>query len=83
MSVAAATHVNCHCVVHRPKNQLWGAVVARADIGDVGLAADQGLGRAKVTQLECMRVDVHQQVLGLDVPAGARWLSSQTQTTMT
>ena len=39
-----------------------------ADIGDVGLAAHEHLGAAKVAQLQLMRLRVDQQVLWLDVP---------------
>ena len=39
--------VNGGGVVSRPKDELWRAVVARADVGDIGLASHKDLGTEK------------------------------------
>ena len=54
-------------VVGCPENELGSAVVARADVADVGLARDEDLGGTKVAELENTGRGVEQQVLGLDV----------------
>lgn len=54
-------------VVGRPKDELRGTVVARADVADVGLARDEDLGGAKVAELEDAGGRVEKEVLGLDV----------------
>ena len=54
-------------VVGCPEDELGSAVVARADVADVGLARDDDLGGAKVAELEDTGRGVEQQVLGLDV----------------
>lgn len=61
-------YVDVGRVVGRTKNELGSAVVAGADVRDIGLARDQDLGGPKVAELEdaCSRVE--EQVLGLDVP---------------
>mmetsp|Transcript_12686 Transcript_12686/g.54479 ORF Transcript_12686/g.54479 Transcript_12686/m.54479 type:complete len:328 (-) Transcript_12686:173-1156(-) len=54
-------------VLRGAEDELGGAVVSRADVGDVGLRPDENLRAAKVAELELVRPRVHQQVLGLDV----------------
>ena len=54
-------------VVRGAKDELRGAVVARADVADVGLAGDENLGRAKVAELEDAGRGVEKEVLWLDV----------------
>lgn len=54
-------------VVGGSEDELGCTVVPRADIADVGLAGDEDLGRAKVTELEDARGRVQQQVLWLDI----------------
>ena len=54
-------------VVRRTKDELWRTVVAGADVADVGLACDENLGRAKVTELEDAGGRVEEEVLRLDV----------------
>ena len=72
MQTSRRTHVNGASVVRGAKDELRGAVVARADVRDVGLAAHERLGGAQVAQLQGVGVDVDQQVLGLDVPAAGQ-----------
>lgn len=60
-------HVNRVGVVGGAEDELWSAVVARADVRDVGLVAHQVLGRAEITQLQNSSFGVDEQVLGLDV----------------
>lgn len=55
-------------VICGSKNELRGAVVPGADVGDVGLVFDQNLGAAKIAQLEHTGRGVQEEVLGLDVP---------------
>ena len=52
---------------YRARDELSGAVVAAADVRDVGLAPHQVLGRAEVAQLQDAGLRVQQQVLRLDV----------------
>ena len=54
-------------VVGCPEDELGSAVVARADVADVGLARDEDLGGAKVAELEDAGGGVEEEVLGLDV----------------
>lgn len=54
-------------VVGRAKDQLGGAVVARADVRDVGLVLDEDLGAAEIAELQDAGTRVQQQILGLDV----------------
>ena len=54
-------------VVGGAEDELGGAVVARADVGHVGLAGDQDLGGAEVAELEDAGGGVEEEVLGLDV----------------
>ena len=49
------------------EDQLWGPVVLRTDVQDIGLPSDQPLCSAKITGLEDRGDRVHQHVLGLDV----------------
>ena len=54
-------------VVGSSENELWCAVVPRADITDVGLARHENLCRPKVAQLQNPGSGVQEQVLGFDV----------------
>ena len=54
-------------VVRGAKDQLRGAIVARADVRHVGLVRDQDLGASKVAQLQDARGRIQEQVLRLDV----------------
>lgn len=54
-------------VVGGTEDELRRAVVAGADVADVGLAGDEDLGRAKVAELEDAGGGVEKEVLGLDV----------------
>lgn len=55
------------CVVGRAKDQLGRPVVARANVGDIGLVFDQNLGGAEITQFEDAGVGVQQKVLRFNV----------------
>lgn len=63
----AAPHVDLGSVVDGAEYEFWGAVVARADVRDVGFAPYQDLGAAEVAQLEDACSRVAQQVAGLDI----------------
>mmetsp|Transcript_27146 Transcript_27146/g.68916 ORF Transcript_27146/g.68916 Transcript_27146/m.68916 type:complete len:393 (+) Transcript_27146:146-1324(+) len=54
-------------VVRGAEDQLWRAVIARADVGDVGLALHQPLRRAEVAELQDVGAAVDQKVLRLDI----------------
>ncbi len=54
-------------VVGCTKDELGGAVVARADVADVGLSGNEDLRGAKVAQLEDASGRVKKEVLWLDV----------------
>ena len=54
-------------VVRRTKDELWRTIVAGADVADVGLACDEDLGRAEITELEDAGGRVEEEVLRLDV----------------
>ena len=54
-------------VVRRAKDELGRTVVAGADVADVGLACDEDLGRAEVTEFEDAGGGVKEEVLRLDV----------------
>ena len=54
-------------VVGCAKDELGRAVVAGANVADVGLACDEDLGRAEVTELEDAGGRVEEEVLRLDV----------------
>ena len=60
--------VNVGSVVGVSEDELRGAVVSRADVGNVGFAADELLGTAEVAELEDVRTSVNEDVLWLDVP---------------
>lgn len=64
---ALGPNVNGGGVVGAAKDELGGTVVPRADVRHVGLALDEGLGTAKVAQLELLRVGIDEQILRLDV----------------
>mmetsp|Transcript_30501 Transcript_30501/g.79201 ORF Transcript_30501/g.79201 Transcript_30501/m.79201 type:complete len:203 (-) Transcript_30501:740-1348(-) len=64
---ARRPHVNAARVVRRSENELRRAVVARANVRDVGLALDQDLRRAEIAKLEHVRLRMYEQVLRLDV----------------
>ena len=54
-------------VVGCAKDELGRAVVAGANVADVGLASNKDLGRTKVAELEDARGRVEEQILRLDV----------------
>ena len=60
-------HTNLGGIVGGTEYQLRSAVVAGADVGDVGLVGDQNLSAAKVAELENAGAGVQEEVLGLDV----------------
>lgn len=60
-------HTDCGRVIGCTKDQLWGAVVSRADVRHVWFAGNQHFCAAKITQLEDASSGVEQQVLRLDV----------------
>ena len=64
---ALGPNVNGRGVVGAAKDELGGTVVPRADVRHIGLALDEGLGTAKVAQLELLCVGIDQQILRLDV----------------
>ncbi len=55
------------CVICCTEDQLGCPVVARADVGHIGLVLYQYLGAAKVAQLQHAGAGVEQKVLRLDV----------------
>ena len=67
-NASSAPDVDVGRVVGGAKDQLRRAVVPRTDVRDIGLAADEMLGRSKVAELEDARVGVQKKVLRLDVP---------------
>ena len=60
-------NVNGGRVVGAAKDELGGAIVARADVGHIRLPLDEGLGATKVAQLELLRVGIDEEVLRLYV----------------
>ena len=54
-------------VVGCAKDELGRAVVAGANVADVGLASNKDLGRTKVAELEDASRRVQKEILGLDV----------------
>jgi len=64
---AHAPHVDGHCLVCSPEDELGSALLAGADLTDVGFADHKFLGRAEVAHLEHVRGGVDEQVLGFDV----------------
>lgn len=58
---------NLRRIVDGAKNQLGGAIIARANVRHIGLAEQQLLGAAKIAQLQNGRLGIEQQILGLDV----------------
>jgi hypothetical protein len=54
-------------VVGSSENELWCAVVPRANITDVGLARHENLGRPKVAQFQNPGSGVQEQILRFDV----------------
>ena len=54
-------------VVGCAKDELGRAVVAGANVADVGLASNKDLGRTKVAELEDASRGVQKEILGLDV----------------
>lgn len=63
----SAPHIDCDCVVRSAKNELRSAVVAGADIGDVGLRWGEPLGTSKVADLNDVGTHINEDVLGLNV----------------
>jgi len=59
--------VDVGAVVGVAEDELGRAVVAGADVADVGLTLDELLGRAKVAKLKHVGLCIAQNVLGLDV----------------
>lgn len=55
-------------IVRGTEDELRSAVVARADVRDVGLGAHQVFCGPEVAQLQNARLRIEQQVLRLDVP---------------
>ena len=49
------------------ENQFRRPVVARTDVGNIRFILDEDLGRSEITQLQNTRVQIDQEVLGLDV----------------
>ena len=60
-------HTDIGGVVGRAEDELGGTVVSRANVADIGLASDENLGRAKVTELEDTCGRVEEEVLRLDI----------------
>lgn len=60
-------HTDLGGIVGGTEYQLRGAVVAGADVGDVGLVGDEDLSTAKVAELENAGAGVKEEVLGFDV----------------
>ena len=54
-------------ILGRTEEELGRAVVARANVGDVGLALGEHLGADKVNKLEAEACGLGQQVVGLKV----------------
>ena len=54
-------------VVSGSKNEFRRAVVPGADVRNVNFALDEALCRAEVTNLQCVALWVHEQVLRLNV----------------
>lgn len=64
---ASSPHVDLAAVVLRPEDQLWTAVVARADVGHAVLDRIEFLARAEVAQNQPVVLRVDQQVGRLHV----------------
>lgn len=64
---SAAVLTNFRGVVNSTEDELGSAVVAAADVRDIGLALDEVLGRAEVAELEDPGLRVQQQILRLYV----------------
>lgn len=45
-------HTNLRCVVGGTEDQLRSSVVARADVGNVGLILDENFGGTEITELQ-------------------------------
>ena len=60
-------HIYGDCVVRSAKNELRSAVVAGADIGDVGLRWGESFSTSEVADLNDMGAHINEDVLGLNV----------------
>lgn len=58
---------NLSSVIGGTKDELRSAIVARADIRDIGLVRNQNLGATKVAELEDAGIWIEQKVLRLDI----------------
>lgn len=61
-------NTNLGGVIRGSKNQLWSSVVARANVGYVGLVLHQDLRGTEVTQFEHTCAGIEEQILRLDIP---------------
>ena len=60
-------HINSRGIVSGAEYQFWSAIVTRADVAHIDLTPDQAFGRTEITDLQCVALWVHQQVLRLDI----------------
>lgn len=60
-------HTNLGGVVGSTEDEFWCAIVAGANVGDVGLILDKDLGAAKIAKLENTSAGIKKKVLRLDV----------------
>ena len=60
-------HINSCGIVSGAEYQFWSAIVSRADVAHIDLTPDQALSRTEITDLQCVALWVHQQVLRLDI----------------
>lgn len=60
-------HTNLRCVVGGTEDQLWCPVIARTDVGDVGLILDENFGGSEIAELQNTGIGIQEQILGFDV----------------
>lgn len=54
-------------VVGSTEDEFRSAVIARADVRDVGLICDQDFGATKITELEYASIRIKQKILRFDI----------------